>query len=63
MSNQLEESLKAYSAVCEMLTFPHLSLQMERQLNNLKRLLELEISALQSAANEEDGEDGDGAAA
>ena len=46
-----------------MLTFPHLSLQMERQLNNLKRLLELEISALQSAANEEDGEDGDGAAA
>ena len=62
---KLEQSQKAYKAVCEMLNYAYLSDQMERQLRNLKRLLELEISALQPQPQEpeEDGDNGDGAAA
>ncbi len=44
-NRRLENALKAHRAVCDMLDFVGLTPQTERQLNNLKRLLELEISA------------------
>ena len=42
---RLSESLKAYQAICGLLESSLLSEQTVRQLQNLKRLLELEISA------------------
>ena len=47
---KLDQSRQAYFAVCEMLTFTGLSDQTERCLQNLRVLLELEISALESKA-------------
>ena len=59
---RLEQSRRAYQAVCEMLTFPYLSMQLERQLNNVKKLLELEISDLESRLPDH-GDGGGGVAA
>lgn len=47
-NRRLENALNAHKAVCDMLDFIGLTPQTERQLNNLKRLLELEISAARS---------------
>ena len=54
---RLDDSLHAYYAVCRMLEFTFLSEQSERQILNLKRLLELEISALESENLDDDGVD------
>jgi hypothetical protein len=56
---KLEQSLMALQAVCGMLRFTSLSEQTELHLLNLKRLLELEISALRSQKPENDGDGGD----
>jgi len=47
-SDKLAESVRAHLAICELLESTTLSSQTKRQLLNLRRLLELEISALQS---------------
>ena len=56
-SSRLENALKAHRAVCDMLQFRGLTQQTERQLNNLKRLLELEISAARSESEGSDEEE------
>ena len=60
---KLKNALEALEAVNGLLRSAYLSTQTCRQLQNLKRTLELEISAMTSAADEEDDGDGDGAAA
>jgi hypothetical protein len=59
-STRLENARKAHQAVCDMLQFKGLSVQTERQLQNLKRLLELEIGAAESAPGESDEEEATG---
>ena len=56
-SNRLENARKAHQAVCDMLQFIGLSPQTERQLQNLKRLLELEIAAAESESGKVDEEE------
>jgi hypothetical protein len=48
MTEKLSQSVKAHLAICALLESSALSSQTKRQLLNLKRLLELEISAMQS---------------
>jgi len=60
VSRKLDQARQAHRVVCDLLKNPSLSLQAERQISNLKRLLELEISALES---EEDDDGGNGLAA
>lgn len=50
---KLEQTARAHLAVCELLESTALSDQTKRQLQNLRRLLELEISAIRSTADAE----------
>jgi hypothetical protein len=52
-SDKLAQSIKAHFAICELLEATALSSQTKRQLVNLQRLLELEISAMQSELRED----------
>jgi hypothetical protein len=53
----LEESQKAYFAVCEMLTLPACLTRQSDVFRNLKVLLEFEISALESKATNDAAND------
>ena len=59
---RLKNALEALDAVNGLLRSAYLSRLTCRQLENLKRTLELEISAMMSVMDEDNG-DGDGAAA
>jgi len=56
-SSRLENARKAHQAVCDMLQFIGISTQTERQLQNLKCLLELEIAAAESESAQSDKEE------
>ena len=65
LRRKLEQSKEAHQAICEWLASTLLSVQMRRQLKNLKKLLEIEIADLESKlSNDKDGDgNGDGVAA